>query len=58
MAKFLVFAILLALNGLIESLFRAENNCYSGCQSNYATSEENLNACKKGLSNDMMKPSN
>jgi len=51
MAKFLVFAILLALspaNGLIESLFRAENNCYSGCQSNYATSEENLNACKKG----------
>lgn len=25
-----------------------ENNCYSGCQSNYATNEEYLNACKKG----------
>jgi len=51
MVKLLVFAILLASspgNGLIESLFRAENTCYSGCQSNYATNDGYLEACKKG----------
>lgn len=51
MVKLLVLAILLAsspANGLIETLFRAENNCYSGCQSNYATNEAYLDACKKG----------
>jgi len=51
MVKLLVFAILLASSpatGLIETLFRAENSCYSGCQSNYADNEVYLAGCKKG----------
>ena len=52
MVKLLVFAILLAsspASGLLDTLFRAENNCYSGCQSNYAASADHLKACKEGL---------
>jgi len=51
MVKLLVFAILLASSpatGLLESLFRVENSCYSGCHSNYAASAAHLDACKKG----------
>jgi hypothetical protein len=51
MLKLLIFAILLAsipVNSLLESLFQTENDCYSGCHSNYATSLTNLDACKKG----------
>lgn len=52
MVKLLIFAILLAsspASGLLETLFRAENSCYSGCQSNYAASADHLKACKEGL---------
>ena len=35
--------------GLLENLFHAENNCYSGCHSNYVDNIFNLNYCKKGL---------
>lgn len=52
MVKLLVFAILLAstsATGLIESLFNTENNCYSGCYTNYAASQGHLEACRKGL---------
>lgn len=51
MVKLLLFAILLAsspANGLLETLFRAENSCYSGCQSNFAASTDHLKACKQG----------
>jgi hypothetical protein len=51
MVKLLVFAILLAVspaNGLIETLFRAENTCYLGCHKNYAASTAHLDACRKG----------
>lgn len=51
MVKLLVFAILLASSpatGLLETLFRTENNCYSGCQTNYAANPANHEACKKG----------
>jgi len=51
MVKLLVFAILLASSpatGLLETLFRTENICYSGCHSNYAATAERLEACKKG----------
>ncbi|CAF0759769.1 unnamed protein product [Rotaria sp. Silwood1] len=51
MVKLLVFAILLASSpatGLIETLFRTENSCYSGCHTNYAASTKHLNACRKG----------
>jgi hypothetical protein len=52
MVKLLVFAILLASSpatGLLESLFSTENNCYSGCHSNYAATADHLTACRKGL---------
>jgi hypothetical protein len=51
MVKLLVFAILLASSpatGLLETLFRTENSCYSGCYSNYAANEVSLDACRKG----------
>jgi hypothetical protein len=51
MVKLLVFAILLASSpatGLLESLFNTENNCYSGCHSNYAATADHLTACRKG----------
>jgi hypothetical protein len=50
MIKLLVFAILLASSatGLIESLFRSEKSCYSGCHSNYAASQTYLDACRNG----------
>jgi hypothetical protein len=55
MVKLLVFAILLASSpatGLIETLFRAENSCYTGCHSNYAASPAHLDACRQGLFNE------
>jgi hypothetical protein len=51
MVKLLVFAILLASSpatGLIETLFRAENSCYTGCHSNYAATPAHLEACRQG----------
>jgi len=51
MVKLLVFAILLAASpatGLLEALFRAENSCYAGCQSNYGAKEVHMDACSKG----------
>ncbi|CAF1602744.1 unnamed protein product [Rotaria magnacalcarata] len=51
MVKLLVFAILLASSpatGLLETLFRTENGCYTGCSTNYAASAHHLNACRKG----------
>lgn len=51
MVKLLVFAILLASSpatGLLETLYRTENTCYTGCHSNYAANEQHLEACKKG----------
>jgi len=51
MVKLLVLAILLASSpatGLIETLFRTENSCYSGCHSNYAANTAHLDACRKG----------
>jgi hypothetical protein len=51
MVKLLVFAILLASSpatGLIDTLFRTESSCYSGCEPNYGTSAAHLDACKKG----------
>lgn len=52
MLKLSIFAIVLFLSstfGLIETLFRAGNDCYSGCRSKYVNSLSNLNACRKGL---------
>jgi len=51
MVKLIVLAILLAssqANGLLENLFNSENNCYTGCHSNYAASSAHLDGCKKG----------
>jgi len=51
MLKFLTFAILLASSpafGLLETLFDVENNCYSGCHSNYAINLAHFDSCKKG----------
>jgi len=51
MLKLLVFTIFLVSSptfGLLETLFQTENDCYSGCHSNYPTSLLNLDACKKG----------
>lgn len=51
MVKLLVFAILLASSpatGLLETLFRTENLCYTGCHSNYAAGSLHLDACRQG----------
>jgi len=51
MMKLLVLAVLLAsspASGLLESLFREENGCYSGCYANYRDNKPHLEACKKG----------
>jgi hypothetical protein len=51
MVKLLVLAVLLAsspASGLLETLFRTENSCYSGCHANYAASGPHLDACKNG----------
>jgi len=51
MLKFIVFTVCLILSptfGLIQNLFRVENDCYSGCLSNYAENLSNLDACKTG----------
>lgn len=51
MVKLLVFAILLAsspASGLLETLFRVENTCYSKCYTNFAASANHLDACHKG----------
>ncbi|CAF3870163.1 unnamed protein product [Rotaria sordida] len=34
--------------GLLETLFRTENSCYTGCYSNYAAKKDHLGACRKG----------
>jgi hypothetical protein len=52
MLKLLVFTIFFISSptfGLLENLFQTENNCYSGCHSNYATSLADVDACKTGL---------
>jgi len=49
--KSLIFIILLATSstlGLLETLYHVENDCYSGCHSNYADSLSNREACKNG----------
>ena len=51
MLKFIVFTICLILSptfGLIQNLLQVENDCYSGCWSNYVENLSNLDACKKG----------
>ncbi|CAF0946068.1 unnamed protein product [Rotaria sordida] len=51
MLKLFIFTIFLfssPIFGLLETLFQAQNNCYSRCHSNYDTSLSNLDACKKG----------
>ncbi|CAF1530391.1 unnamed protein product [Adineta ricciae] len=34
--------------GLIESLLQSQNDCYSGCRSNYVTNSDNIFACQSG----------
>jgi len=51
MLKLIIFTIFLASSptfGLVRSLLRAENDCYSGCHANYADNLSNFDACKKG----------
>ncbi len=52
MFKLFVFTIFLVTSsafGLLENLYQTENDCYSGCDSNYIDNLLNLDACKKGL---------
>ncbi|UJR10413.1 hypothetical protein I4U23_014617 [Adineta vaga] len=51
MLKAIVFTIFLVASpsfGLIDSLFRAQNDCYSGCRSTYALSSSNIFSCQSG----------
>lgn len=51
MLQLVIFTIFLATSptfSLVGSLFQAENDCYSGCHSNYVNNLWNLNACKSG----------
>jgi len=51
MLKFLVFTIFLVTSptfGLLETLYQVENDCYSGCHSNYMDNLLNIDACKEG----------
>jgi len=51
MLKLLVFTIFLVSSptfGLLETLFKTENDCYSGCHSNYMTIRSYVHACKRG----------
>jgi len=51
MLKFIILTIFLVSSpafGLLERLYQGENHCYSGCNSNYAESLANIDACKKG----------
>ncbi|CAF0890804.1 unnamed protein product [Rotaria sp. Silwood1] len=51
MLKIFAFTIILLSSpifGLLETLFQAQNSCYSGCHSNHAVDLSTLNACKKG----------
>ncbi|CAF1028017.1 unnamed protein product [Adineta steineri] len=51
MLKLIIFTLFLISTpsfGLLENLFQAERNCYSGCRANYATSFLAISACQAG----------
>jgi len=51
MLKLIAFAVFLLASpsfGLLETLFRAQSDCYSGCRTNYPASLPDLFACQSG----------
>lgn len=48
LVAFTIFLIASPTFGLVEDLYKIENHCYTGCQSNYNDNLLNLNGCKIG----------